>query len=114
MQQNCKNSRGPCLLQWFTEHKMLGQHAQAICALEKNFATVMHVQHKTGTSVKQGQHTKGILKDLQSEKFIQYLSFMTDVTNVLSKLSKTFHSDQLRVCMTDMVTTLDTTLPLLG
>ena len=114
MQQNCKHSRGRCcLLQWFTEHKMLGQHAQAICALKKHFATVMHVQHKTRTSDKQGQCAKGILKDLQSEKFLKYLNFMTDVTNVLSTLSKTFHSDQLRVCITDMVTTLETTLPLL-
>ena len=92
---------------------MLGQHAQAICALEKHFPTVMHVQHKTGTSDKQGQRTKGILKDLQLEKFLKYLNFMTDVTNVLSTLSKTFHSDQLHVCITDMVTTLETTLPLL-
>ena len=45
---------------------MLGQHAQAICALEKHFPTVMHVQHKTGTSDEQGQHAKDILKDLQS------------------------------------------------
>ena len=90
---------------------MLGQHAQAICALEKHLATVMHVPHKTGTSDKQGQRAKGILKDLQSEKFLKYLNFMMDVTNVLSTLSKTFHSDQL--CITDMVTTLETTLPLL-
>ena len=101
MQQNCKHSRGRCcLLQWFTEHKMLGQHAQAICALKEHFGTVMHVQHKTGTSDKQGQRAKGILKDLQSEKFLKYLNFMTDVTNVLSTLRKTFHSDQLRVCST--------------
>ena len=91
---------------------MLGQHAQAICALKKNFATVIHVQHKTGTSDKQGQRAKGILKDLLSEKYLKYLN-LTDVTNVLSTLSKTFHSDQLRVCITDMVTTLETTLPLL-
>ena len=90
---------------------MLGQHAEAICALEKHFATVMHVEHKTGISDKQGQHAKGILKDLQSEKFLTYLNFMMDVTNELSLLSKTFHSDQL--CITDMVTTLETTLPLI-
>ena len=65
------------------------------------FPTVMHVQHKTGTSDKQGQRAKGILKDLQPEKFLKYLNFMTDVTNVLSTLSKTFHSDQLHVCITD-------------
>ena len=91
---------------------MLGQHAQAICALEKHFATVIHVQHKTGTSDKQGQRAKGILKDLLSEKYLKYLNFMMDVTNVLSTLSTTFHSDQLRVCITDMLTTLETTLPL--
>ena len=64
----------------------------------------MHVQHKTGTSDEQGQQAKGILKDLQSEKFLKYLDFMMDVTNVLSTLSKTFQSDEL--CITDMVTTL--------
>ena len=92
---------------------MLGQHAQEICALEKHFPTVMHVQHKTGTSDKQGQRAKGILKDLQSEKFLKYLYLMTDVTNVLSTLSETLYSDQLHVCITDMVTTLEAALPLL-
>ena len=71
----------------------------------------MHVQHKTGTSDEQGQRAKGILKDLQSEKFLHYLDLMMDVTNVLSTLSKTFQSDKL--CITDMDTTLETTLPLL-
>ena len=83
----------------------------AICALEKHFPTVMHVQHKAGTSDKQGHDTKGILKDLQSEKFVKYLDFMINVTKLLSKFSKTFQSDKL--CITDMVTTLETTLPLL-
>jgi len=28
-QQNCEHSQGRfCLLQWYTEHKMVGQHAQ--------------------------------------------------------------------------------------
>ena len=63
---------------------MLGQHAQAICALEKHFPTVMHVHHKTGTSDKQGQRAKGILKDLQSEKFLKYLNFMTDVKRTVN------------------------------
>ena len=76
---------------------------RAICALEKHFPTVMHVQHKAGTSKEQGQQAKGILKDLQSEKFLKYLNFMMDVTKVLSTLSKTFQSDKLYI--TDMVTT---------
>ena len=69
----------------------------------------MHVQHKAGTSDEQGQRPKGILKDLQSEKFLKYLDFTMDVTKVLSR--KTFQSDKL--CITDMVTTLETTLTLL-
>ena len=83
----------------------------AICALEQHFPTVMHVQHKTGTSDEQGQRPKGILEDLQSEKFLKYLDFMMDVAKVLPTLSKTFQSAKL--CITDMVTTLETTLTLL-
>ena len=67
----------------------------AICALEKHFPTVMHVQHKAGTSDEQGQRPKSILTDLQSEKFLKYLDFMMDVTKVLSTLSKTFQSGKL-------------------
>ena len=83
----------------------------AICALEKHFPTVMHVQHKAGTSDEQGQRVKAILKDLQPEKFLKYLDFMMDVTKILSTLSKTFQSDKL--CVTDIFTTLETTPPLL-
>jgi len=68
----------------------------------------MHVQHKTGPSDEQGQQAKGILKDLQSDKFLKYLDFMMDVIKVLSTLSKTFQSDEL--CITYMVTTLETTM----
>ena len=82
----------------------------AICALEKHFPTVMHVQHKAGTSDEQGQRVKAILKDLQPEKFLKYLDFMMDVTKILSTLSKTFQSDKL--CVTDIFTTLETTPPL--
>ena len=60
------------------------------------------------TSNDQEQRAKGILKDLKSEKFLKYLNFIMDVTNVLSTLNKTFQSDEL--CITDMVTTLETTL----
>ena len=83
-------------------------HTGQYCALEKHFPTVIHVQHKTGTSNEQGQLGKGILKDLQAEKFPKYLYFITDVTKILSTLSKTFQSDEL--CITDMVTTFETTL----
>ena len=98
MQQNYKHSRERCcLLQCCTEHKMVGQHAQGnkLCALEKHFPTVMHVQHKTGTSDEQGQRAKGILRDLQSEKILKYLDFIVDVTNLLSTLSKTFQNGEL-------------------
>ena len=56
----------------------------------------------------QGQRAKGILKDLKSDKFLKYLDFMMDVTKVLSTLNKTFQSDEL--CITDMVTTRETTM----
>ena len=59
----------------------------------KHFPTFMLVKHKAGTSDDQGQRVKGILKDLQSQKFLKYLDFMMDVTKVLSTFSKTFHSD---------------------
>ena len=68
----------------------------------------MHLQHKAGTSDEQGLRDKGILKDLQSEKFLEYLDFMMDVTKVLSTFSKTFQNDIL--CIT---ATLETTLQLL-
>ena len=42
---------------------------------------------------------------------MKYLNFMMDVTKVLSTLSKTFQSDEL--CITDVVTSLETTLTLL-
>lgn len=42
---------------------------------------------------------------------MKYLYFMMDVTKVLSTLSKTFQSDEL--CITDVVTSLETTLTLL-
>ena len=62
--------------------RWLASKHMAICALEKHFPTVMHVQHKAGSSDEQGQQTKGILKDLQSEKFLKYLDFMMHVTSM--------------------------------
>ena len=92
--------------------RWLASRHRAICSLEKHFpTTVMHLQHKGGLSDEQGQRAKGILKDLLSEKFVKYLYFMMDVTKVLSTLSKTFLSDEL--CITDVVTSLETTLTLL-
>lgn len=92
--------------------RWLASRHRAICLLEKHFpTTVMHLQHKGGLSDEQGQRAKGILKDLLSEKFVKYLYLMMDVTKVLSTLSKTFQSDEL--CITDVVTSLETTLTLL-
>ena len=68
----------------------------------------MHLQHKASANDEQGQRAKDILKDLLTEKFVKYLYFIVDVTKVLSNLSKTFQSDAL--CITDVVTTLETTL----
>ena len=92
--------------------RWLASRHRAICALEKHFpTTVMHLQHKAGFYDEQGQRAKGILKNLMSEKFVKYLYFMMDVTKILSTLSKTFQNDDL--CITDVVTSLETTLTLL-
>ena len=62
--------------------RWLASKHMAICALEKHFPTVMHVQHKAGSLDEQGQQTKGILKDFQSEKFLKYLDFTMHVTSM--------------------------------
>jgi len=80
----------------------LARRHWAICALEK---------HKAGPSDDQGHRAKDILKDLQLEKFVKYLSFMMDATKVPSTLSKTFQSAEL--CITDILTGLETTVALL-
>ena len=92
---------------------MLVHHYSTIHVLYMHIYIHIYIlyYYKAGTSDEQGQRVEGILKDLQSQKFLKYLHFMMDVTKVLSTFRKTFQSDKL--CITYMVTTLETTLPLL-
>ena len=91
-----------------TVNKMVGQHAQGNMCPREAFPHCHAYAAQNSATDEQGQRAKGILKGLQSDKFLKYLDLMMAVTKVLSTLSKTFHGDEL--CITDVVTTLETTL----
>ena len=84
----------------------------AITALEKHYVTtVMHLQHKTGSTGEDGARAKGILKQWLSERFVKHLYFLLDVMKILSELSKSFQHNKL--CITDIVAKLGTTVIML-
>ena len=79
---------------------------RAINALERYFlTTVTHLQHKSQTKGDDGAKAKGILQNLQSEKFVKFLYFLLDVMKVLSDLSKSFQRDEF--CITDLLVHLE-------
>ena len=54
--------------------RWLASSYRAITALEKYYVTtVMHLQHKTGSTGEDGARAKGILKQLLSERFVKHL-----------------------------------------
>ena len=63
------------------------------------------------TTGEDGACAKGILKQLQSEKFVKHLYFLLDVMKILSELGKSFQQDKL--CITDVVAKLETTTTML-
>lgn len=65
----------------------------------------MHLQHKSQTKGEDGAKAKGILKNLQSEKFVKFMYFLLDVMKVLSDLSKSFQRDEF--CITDLLVHLE-------
>ena len=92
--------------------RWLASRYRAITALEKHYVTtVMHLQHKTGSTGEDGARAKGILKQFLSEKFVKHLYFLLDVMKILSGLSKSFQQDKL--CITDVAAKLDTTVTML-
>ena len=92
--------------------RWLASRYRAITALEKHYVTtVMHLQHKTGSTGEDGAHATGILKQLLSEKFVKHLYFLLDVMKISSELSKSFQQDKL--CITDVVAKLETTVTML-
>ena len=55
---------------------------RAINTLERHFlTTITHLQHKSQTKGDDGAKAKGILLNLQSEKFVKFLYFLLDVHN---------------------------------
>ena len=56
------------------------QDDSVIKALEKHFlTTVMHLQQKTEANGEDGAKAKGILKNLQANKFVKFTYFLLDV-----------------------------------
>ena len=79
---------------------------RAINALERHFlTTITHLQHKSQTKGDDGAKAKGILQNLQCEKFVKFLYFLLDVMKVLSDLSKSFQRDDF--CITDLLVHLE-------
>ena len=75
--------------------RWLASRYSAITALEKHFVTtVMHLQHKTGSTGEDGACVNGILKQLSSERFVKH--FLMDVTKILSELNKLFQQDSCK------------------
>ena len=92
--------------------RWLASRYRGITALEKHYVTtVMHLQHKTGSTGEDGEHAKGILKKSLSERFLKHLYFLLNVMKILSELSKSFQKYEL--CITDVVTKLETTVIML-
>lgn len=75
---------------------------RAINALERHFlTTIMHLQHKSQTKGDDGAKAKGILQNLQSERFVKFMYFLLDVMKVLSDLSKSLQRDEF--CITNFL-----------
>ena len=67
--------------------------------------TIAHLQHNLQTKGDDGVKAKGILQNLQSEKFVKFMYFLLDVMKVLSDLSKSFQRDEF--CITDLLVHLE-------
>ena len=79
---------------------------RAINALERHLlTTITHLQHYLQTKGDNGVKAKGILQNLQSEKFVKFMYFLLDVMKVLSDLSKSFQRDEF--CITDLLVHLE-------
>ena len=59
--------------------------------------TIAHLQHNSQTKGDDGAKAKGILQNLQSEKFMIFLYFLLDVMKVLSDLSKSFKRNEFYI-----------------
>ena len=74
-------------------------------ACQPILTTITHLQHKSQTKGDDGAKAKGIVHNLQSEKFVKFMYFLLDVMKVVSDLSKSFQRDEC--CITDLLVHLE-------
>ena len=79
--------------------RWVASQQRALCALHNNYGpTCSHLENIATTSTKSdATKAKGLLKKLKSPKFLTFLLFMLDFTEVISQLSLTFQADDLLV-----------------
>ncbi|XP_033753177.1 zinc finger protein 862-like [Pecten maximus] len=82
--------------------RWLASRHRALKAIEKHYAvTVIHLENTASGKTADAAKAKGILNDFKSHKFVKFLHFMIDVTNILSMLSQGYQRDDLFI--TDVV-----------
>ncbi|XP_033758057.1 zinc finger protein 862-like [Pecten maximus] len=86
--------------------RWLASRHRALKAIEKHYAvTVIHLENTASGKTADAAKAKGILNDFKSHKFVKFLHFMIDVTNILSMLSQGYQRDDLFI--TDVVRNLE-------
>ena len=77
--------------------RWVASQERALIALKKNYeATCLHLENISASSTKaDGTKAKGLLNKLKSPKFVTFLMFMIDFTEVIGYLSKVFQADNL-------------------
>ena len=79
--------------------RWVSSHQRALYALKKNYGpTCRHLENIAASSNKNdAAKAKGLLTRLKSPKFLTFLMFMLDFTEVIGYLSKSFQADDLMV-----------------
>lgn len=83
--------------------RWVARRHRALLALGKNFAiTVKHLEHVGSRTGEDAAKAKGMVKAIKTEKFVRFLYFLLDVTNILRELSLQFQSDDLFITKVSM------------
>ncbi|XP_060082847.1 zinc finger protein 862-like [Ylistrum balloti] len=76
--------------------RWLASRHRSLAALEKHYAvTIYHLEHVGQGTGEDSARSKGLLRELKTEKFVKFLHFMIDVTSVLKHLSECYQRDEL-------------------
>ena len=76
----------------------MASQRRALKALIKNYATTCsHFEYIIANSTKDAAKVKGLLNRLRSPKFLTFLHFMMDFTQLIGSLSEAFQADNLLV-----------------